>query len=178
MERAPRAPRADLRNSRIPVRCLRFEQPANHANGREKNPKLGIICVNSRRACNPVAMRAGDSRANPFCFLRFMSIRSESIRGCFFCACKRPTVTARKNHEHHQKPRNASARHLSDHCWDRSSLSHWYPFDRDRNPGARGRHFDSDRQVGRAIDRNPLGGSGEPPVPRWRDSDIIRACHA
>src|SRR6266498_3078825 len=69
------------------------------------------------------------------------------IHGTKFCACKSWEVDSEKTHEHHQKPRNAAARHLSDPCWNHDSLSRRYPRDRDRHPGAGGGHFDFDRQV-------------------------------
>lgn len=53
----------------------------------------------------------------------------------------------KKPHEHHQKPRNASASYLSDSCWNHGSRSCRHPCDRNWNPGPGSGHFDSHWQI-------------------------------
>jgi hypothetical protein len=61
---------------------------------------------------------------------------------------RRPCLT--KGHEHHQKPRNAPARDLSNSRRNHSAFSHYHPNDHNGHPGAGSWHFDSDWEIAHA----------------------------
>jgi hypothetical protein len=64
-----------------------------------------------------------------------------------FKACKRAGFTSKSPHEHHQKPRNAPARYLSDTRRNHPAVPHHHPDNHNGNIGAGSRHFDSHWQI-------------------------------
>jgi len=64
-----------------------------------------------------------------------------------FKACKRAAFAPKSRHEHHQKPRNAPARHLPDSRRNHPAVPHHHPDHSNGNPGAGSWDFDSYRQI-------------------------------
>ena len=66
-------------------------------------------------------------------------------------ACKRDAFASKKSHEHHQKPRNAAARHLPDSRRNYSAAPHHHPDHRNGNPGTGSGYFDSHWQIATSL---------------------------
>src|SRR5438046_691892 len=70
-----------------------------------------------------------------------------------FLSVQRQRVCLRKTHDYHQKPGNALTCDLSHSRRNHGARSHRHPYASDGSVGARGRHFDSYRQIAPLADQ-------------------------